>query len=185
MTSISLSVWYSSKIRCFRCRNDLTKSSWKKKKSPRLELKLWIYYRYSSPLEVTACTFINPWQTETCEEAIWSGMWKLLLHISHVHVLSSLSIVVFFSSLNIFKNLNFVSQKEGRQRGTWNAKKADGDFYKMIVRDLLRPEFGLLIIELVILFYHASLVSDITRNQCVVFCASYAFDLIYYIAYWQ
>jgi X breakpoint 2-interacting protein len=24
-------------------------------------------------------------------------------------------------------------QKEGRQRGTWNAKKADGDFYKMIV----------------------------------------------------
>jgi X breakpoint 2-interacting protein len=24
-------------------------------------------------------------------------------------------------------------QKEGRQRGTWNTKKADGDFYKMIV----------------------------------------------------
>ncbi|CAM6090935.1 unnamed protein product [Calypogeia fissa] len=24
-------------------------------------------------------------------------------------------------------------QKEGRQRGTWNSKKADGDFYKMIV----------------------------------------------------
>ncbi|PKA55373.1 hypothetical protein AXF42_Ash004012 [Apostasia shenzhenica] len=24
-------------------------------------------------------------------------------------------------------------QKEGRQRGTWNGKKADGDFYKMIV----------------------------------------------------
>jgi hypothetical protein len=26
------------------------------------------------------------------------------------------------------------NQKEGRQRGTWNSKKADGDFYKMIVR---------------------------------------------------
>lgn len=24
-------------------------------------------------------------------------------------------------------------QKEGRQRGTWDGKKADGDFYKMIV----------------------------------------------------
>jgi X breakpoint 2-interacting protein len=24
-------------------------------------------------------------------------------------------------------------QKEGRQRGTWNTKKADGDLYKMIV----------------------------------------------------
>lgn len=31
----------------------------------------------------------------------------------------------------------FSFQKEGRQRGTWNTKKADGDFYKMIVGSIL------------------------------------------------
>jgi hypothetical protein len=35
-------------------------------------------------------------------------------------------------------------QKEGRQRGTWNNKKADGDFYKMIVSVLVSKPSALL-----------------------------------------
>lgn len=30
-------------------------------------------------------------------------------------------------------SLCIFEQKEGRQRGTWNGKKADNDFYKKIV----------------------------------------------------
>lgn len=32
-------------------------------------------------------------------------------------------------------NLMYLKQKEGRQRGTWNGKKTDTDFYKKIVRE--------------------------------------------------
>ena len=38
------------------------------------------------------------------------------------------------SSDKIFNLKYFHLQKEGRQRGTWNGKKADSDFSKMIVR---------------------------------------------------
>lgn len=31
----------------------------------------------------------------------------------------------------------FCEQKEGRQRGTWNGKKADNDYYKKIVCSLI------------------------------------------------
>ena len=33
--------------------------------------------------------------------------------------------------------ITYCKQKEGRQRGTWNGKKADNDFYKKIVSHLV------------------------------------------------
>ncbi|THU73900.1 hypothetical protein C4D60_Mb04t27720 [Musa balbisiana] len=44
-----------------------------------------------------------------------------------------------------FQKMVIGNQKEGRQRGTWNGKKADSDFYKMIMdmRDFLNAPNGL------------------------------------------
>lgn len=58
--------------------------------------------------------------------------------ISWLTYLNDLQDFIFIHLILLSFSLNIMcKQKEGRQRGTWNGKKADNEFYKKIVCSLI------------------------------------------------
>lgn len=63
---------------------------------------------------------------------IWHGNNESSPGVSWINtIILETLLEVLSSQTNTFRDMN--KQKEGRQRGTWNGKKADNDFYKKIV----------------------------------------------------
>lgn len=53
-----------------------------------------------------------------------------------LQVMGCYSTILFENKVSFLIVFIYFEQKEGRQRGTWNGKKADNDFYKKIVWSL-------------------------------------------------
>ncbi len=112
----------------------------RRKKNQRLAWRSWIYYRHAPAFFVlythmqvqqelgnhimaATITFLVLGSMLSFSNLLWDFEWNFPCEYGQFPV----------------SDLIVTQQKEGRQRGTWLNKKADGDFYKMIVSSHLIP----------------------------------------------